>query len=884
MGRALERHDLLLRSCIEDRGGYVFKTVGDAFCAAFKSAGGAVNAALALQLALKEEEWPEEAVIQVRTALHSGEAIARDGDYFGVELSRVGRLLSASHGGQVLMSGATKELVQDHLPDDTALRPMGTHRLRDLSRTEDVYQLEHVKLDGEFPALKTLENLPNNLPRQMTSFVGRGQDLDDLEELFAKTGMLTLTGVGGTGKTRLALQFAADQLDSFEDGVWLVELAPLSDPDLVANEVAHAISLKEEPEKTMIETLTARLKGKEILIVLDNCEHLLDACAEIAEELLRRCKRLKILATSREGLGVGGEHTYRVRSLLSPKVEDATVDSLMEFDAARLFAERAVASSDGFEVTDENASAIAAVCRRLDGIPFAIELAAARMRSMTPQDVNDRLDQKFRLLTGGAKSGLKRHQTLRGLMDWSYDLLDEREQALLRRLSIFRGGWTLNASEKVCCDAIVAELDVIDVLSSLVDKSLVISESRKGSARYRMLETVRDYAAEKFVHDIDQPDVRDQHLEFFMLLAGDAEAELKGKNQEEWLDRLDDERDNIGAALDWATTSAERGNLGLRLAASLILYWDVRGFWRRGCLRYEALLDSSTDRAAARAMALLGLAWLRLDQGLYSAAKVPAEECLALSRELGDKTIEKSAVTALGAIAYRTGDYDQAQERWSAALAICQEFGFEHGVGTSLSNLSAVANARGEFQDGLDLGNRALDILHGHSSTWLTAMFNTGLALLALGQLSEAKSTFEDTVTLARKIGNAETELYALRGLTSIALNANELDTAKRLLKELTVPLRDLGGLRIYMILFLEAAHYMIKTSRADDASRLLGRATESARQIGTKLESYEQSRYESCESLARAMLADDDAFDAAWEEGRKMSLEEAVELAVSDD
>jgi class 3 adenylate cyclase len=450
---ALVRHDELMHAAIEHNGGHVFKTMGDAFCSAFHTAPEALDAALDAQLALCSEVWPKLISIKVRMALHTGVAEGRDGDYFGQPLNRVARLLSAGHGGQVLLSLATQEIIQHTFPSTIQLLAMGEYRLRDLNRPETIFQLIHPDLPNQFPPLKTLDHLTNNLPQQLTSFIGREREIAEIKALLVKTRVLTLTGSAGCGKTRLSLQVAADVLDQYPDGVWFVELAPLVDLALAPQVVASTLGLREQAGKTIVATLTDHLKSRHLLLVLDNCEHLLTACAHLCDVLLRSCPHLTVLASSREGLNIAGEQTYRVPSLSLPNPKARlTLEQVGQYEAVRLFIERATSSKADFAVTHGSAPTLAAVCQQLDGIPLAIELAAARVRSLSVEEINTRLDNRFRLLTGGSKTALPRHQTLRALIDWSYDLLSEQERLLLGRLSVFAGGWTLEAAEQVCSD------------------------------------------------------------------------------------------------------------------------------------------------------------------------------------------------------------------------------------------------------------------------------------------------------------------------------------------------------------------------------------------------------------------------------------------------
>ena len=454
--------------------------------------------------------------------------------------------MAAAHGGQVLLSQAVVDGVREILPAAISLRDLGMVRLKDLSTPEHVYQVVHPQLRQAFPALRSLEATPNNLPQQVTSFIGREKQLAELRRLLAGYRLLTLTGSGGCGKTRLCLQVAADSLERFPDGVWLVELAPLSDPGLVPQTVATVLSLKEEPGMTIGQTLTDHLKDKRLLLVLDNCEHLLDGCARLADALLHRCPEATILASSREALGIGGEQTYRVPSLSLPDPKQAhTPASVVPFEAVQLFSDRALLARSDFQVTDRNAATLASICRRLDGIPLAIELAAARVRSLTIDEINGKLDQRFQLLTGGPRTALPRQQTLRALLDWSFDLLNATEQALFCRLAIFAGGWPPEVAEQVCIGPPVEQTEILNLLTLLTDKSLVVAEERDGATRYRMLETVRQYARERLLESGEEAHWQGRHQAHFLGMAEDAESHLTATDQKTWLDRLEMEHDNL---------------------------------------------------------------------------------------------------------------------------------------------------------------------------------------------------------------------------------------------------------------------------------------------------------------------------------------------------
>jgi predicted ATPase/class 3 adenylate cyclase len=472
MQSALARHDDLLREAVEAHGGYVVKTTGDGVHAAFATAADAIATAIAGQLALRDEDWDPIEPLRVRMGVHTGVAELRDGDYYGGTLNRAARLMSIAYGDQIVVSLATAELVRD---DDYELVDLGEHRLRDLGRAERVFQLSHPGLPSEFGALRSLESFPTNLPLQVTSFVGRSREVEDVINALDESRVVTLTGVGGVGRTRLALQVCGEVLPRFRDGVWFCELGPLVDAELVPELVAGVLGIQQRPGHTKRASVVVACQRRELLLVLDNCEHLLDGAAQMVEALERACPGVRLLATSREGLGVSGERIMALRSLALPS-EGLSAGAAAEIDAVRLFVERVAATRDDFTVTADNVDAIVQICRRLDGIPLAIELAAARVRMMNPAEIASRLDERFRLLTGGGRTTVERHQTLRQAVDWSYDLLDGRERDLVKRLGVFAGGFTLDAAEVVAAEDLLDAFDVLDGLGQLVDKSLVVAD------------------------------------------------------------------------------------------------------------------------------------------------------------------------------------------------------------------------------------------------------------------------------------------------------------------------------------------------------------------------------------------------------------------------
>src|SRR5215208_5323612 len=517
MQEPLARHDELLRTTIEARDGYVFKTVGDAFCAAFGTATDAAEAALACQRMLLEEGWAEEVgAIRVRMALHTGTAEERDEDYFGPPVNRVARLMSAAHGGEVLLSLPAQELVRDQLPPGTTLRDLGEYRLKDLFRPERVFQLSAPGLPVEFPPLRTLDTYRNNLPLQPTPLVGREKEVSEVRDLLRgiETRLLTLTGPGGTGKTRLALQAAADLLDDFPDGTFFVPLATLSEAELFLFTVAETLGVRETGEQPLDESLNDYLSERRLLLVLDNFEQVLGAAPTVTE-MLAGAPELKVLATSRAPLGLYGEKEYAVPPLSVPDVRHLPdFKTLSQYEAVRLFIERAKSAKADFEVTDESAPAVAEICVRLDGLPLAIELAAARIKMLPPKAMLQRLSSRLKLLTGGARDLPERQRTLRGTIEWSFALLDEGEQLLFGRLAVFSGGRTLEAIEAICDAEGDLPVDAFEGVSSLVDKSLIRQEEEPGGEpRFVMLETVHEYAREKLGESSEAEEIKRVHAQ-----------------------------------------------------------------------------------------------------------------------------------------------------------------------------------------------------------------------------------------------------------------------------------------------------------------------------------------------------------------------------------
>ena len=663
MQDAVRRHDTLVRSVVARHGGHVFKTLGDAFCIAFARPEDAVAAMLEAQRALAGEDFSAVDGLRIRAAIHTGTADERDGDYFGPAVNRVARLLAIGHGGQVLVSGVTADLVQGELPAQASLRDLGEHRLRDLARPEYVYQLLAPELTPDFPPLRSLDTLPNNLPRMRTTFVGRDKEIAAITALLEKHQLVTLVGSGGVGKTRTSLQVAANLLDGSGDGVWFIELAPLSSGDYIPTTVAKALGLALAADRDPLDELVRVLSGKRALLVFDNCEHMVEAAARVISALLTGCPNIKVLASSRQGLGIAGEATYRMPSLVLPsKTETAnlTAFELLRYPAISLFVERAGAANDSFSLSDENAPIVADICRRLDGIPLAIELAASRVQILSPRQLRERLDERFRVLTGGSRDVLPRQQTLRALIDWSHDLLDERERTLFRRLGIFVNGFTLEGAVAVGSGDDLDELDVFDLLASLVAKSLVLAEPNGDSLRYRLLESTRVYALEKLADAGERELLARRHLSYFR----DLFAELfrryqRATKRTELNEALASELEDVRAALEGALARSEVLE-GADLIANIAIGWfyNVPPSERLAiCERFVAAAPSGTSPTLARLTVALSNAATSIGQ--QTRAYELAVEAVARARQAGDPEVLAIALetyASAAAVARKTSE------------------------------------------------------------------------------------------------------------------------------------------------------------------------------------------------------------------------------------
>jgi predicted ATPase/class 3 adenylate cyclase len=780
MRPALARHDAIARAAVEGNRGTVVKMTGDGVHAAFPDPIDAVRATLQIQERLADPAQTHGVPLLVRCGLHAGIFERRDNDFFGTSVNRAARIMSAAHGGQMLLSRTVAEMVDGRLPKGVSLHDLGVVRLRDLASPEHVFQVVHPQLRREFPVLRSLEGTPNNLPHQLTSFVGRARELAEIRTALAHTRLLTLVGMGGLGKTRLSLHVAADEMDAYPDGVWFVELAPLRDGWLVTQAIATVLGVKEEAGRPVAEAVINYVKDRKLLLVLDNCEHLLASCAELARWMLLGAPFVKVLASSREPLHVAGEATYPLDGLSVPLRSAAiTPAAASECEAVRLFVDRANAAHPSFRITAQNAAAVASICRRLDGIPLAIELAAARVRGIPVQEISQRLDDRFQLLASRDSSLLPRQQTLRALIDWSYDLLSPSEQSLLRQLAVFAGGWTLEAAEAVChCGD---QENVLDLLSRLVEKSLVALDPESG--RYRLLETVRQYAQDRATELGEGDFARDRQLAFYVALAEKAKPELQGPQQAAWIARLDEELENILAAHAWADNAARGGELDLKLVSPIKLYWISRGLMELGHrLTVEALArEGAGERNHVRCKGLFDVGQLRYFMGRYAAARESLEESLAIARELADKRAIAAVLQPLGMAALGQGQLVTAGDYLEEAVALAKERDNKRELAAAYTALAQLRRVEGRSDAAMPLYEQVLRLARDLDDRESVAIALLDLVMVTKSaDTQKAKAMLGDALEIAVELRSTRVVQSALDVCAGLAAMGGDWERAAR--------------------------------------------------------------------------------------------------------
>jgi len=879
MQAALARHDLLFEDAVRQHDGVQIRRrgEGDSRFAVFRSAHDATRAAVAIQCAFAAERWPTPRPIAVRIGVHTGEAELREDGYHGTAVNRCARLRSIGHGGQILLSETTAGLVREDLPDGTSLRYLGAHRLQDLTRPERVSQLLHPMLPDDFSPLASLDTRPHNLPIQPTPLLGREDELrtvrslllrDDPSASSGQARLVTLTGPGGTGKTRLALQAAAELLDGFPDGVYFVSLARISDPALVISAIAQVLGLREAGSRSLQDTVIDYLKEKQLLLVLDNFEQVLPAALHVAE-VLAACWSVTVLVTSRAVLHLQGEHECAVPPLALPDpAPAATAETLGRYPAVTLFVQRARDLRADFALSDQNAPAVAEICRRLDGLPLALELAAARTRLLSPEVLLRRLEHRLPVLTGGARDLPARQRTLRDAIAWSYDLLSDAERHLFQRLSVFVGGFTLGAVDEVARDEgrgasegpsspLATHPSSLDLVVSLVDKSLLRQEA--GSAdepRFGMLETIREFATDRLDASGESALLRQRHAAYYLALAEEAEIELRGAQQAIWLDRLEAEHDNLRTALTRSLTDAADSTgdpalveLGTRLAGALLWFWLVRGYvsegyrWLQAALVASGRTADSPPATSARGKALAGAGHLAQYQGDYAQSAALLEESVTVLRAAGDEHGVAWSLGMLGELARNRRDYAQAASLLEESLALARRIGDRWTMYHVLYRLGEMARNRREYDRAATLYEESLVIRRefGDKRGIAAALHSLGFAAWEQGHPERAAALLAQSLALHGEVRNMIGIAICLAGLGGIALESRQLARA----------------------------------------TRLLGAVEALCETIGASLLPAEQAHYERDRAGARDALGEP-AFAAAWSEGRAMPLDLAIADALA--
>ena len=784
-----DEHAVIMRKAIAEGRGMEIRTEGDSFFAVFPTPGGALGAAVAAQRGLAVHRWSSGRPLRVRVGMHTGEGVLGGDDYLGIDVNLAARIAAAANGGQVLLSEATRVLVEQGLPRGVTLRDLGPHRLKDIERAQRLHDLVVDDLDSEFPPPRSLE-VPTNLPAERTSFVGREEDVARVKDLLRGPGLLTLTGPGGSGKTRLALHAARELIGEYPDGVFLAALAPITDPLLVPATIVDAVGIRAEGQRDIRDALLDHLRNRETLIVLDNFEQVLGA-SPVVVDLLEASSRLRILVTTREPLHVAGEQEYPVAPLGLP--EGSTPDVVARSEAVTLFVERASAVDPAFELTDANAETVGELCSRLDGLPLAIELAASRVKMLPPSAILQRLEHRLELLTGGPVDMPARQRTLREAIAWSHDLLDEHERGLFRRLSVFAGGWNLETAEEVANLAPESRTDVLEVLGSLVDKSLVRRVPDGAEARFGMLESIREFGAEQLVDSGEAEAVRDRHVGVFLVLARSAQPHFRGRDQVPWLDRLELEHDNLRTALRWII---ERGDAqtGLLLVHALWRFWHLHSHLADGRRWVEETLHipGASERTRERALGLTALGGLAYWQSDVPAFRAAYEEALDLFREVGDRQAEAQGLYNLSFAPAMEGDFPTAIDLVEQAAELAAELDLPELLADCQWLLGIAARLQGDLARSRELAAESLRIQRERGDPFgaTICLFALGRTAFEQGDAATARSTFLEALGNDERISNLTGMTTSLDNLAAQAsaggdhLRALRLAGASQALKD----------------------------------------------------------------------------------------------------
>jgi predicted ATPase/class 3 adenylate cyclase len=882
----LQRHRMIVREAISLSSGEEQGTEGDSFFVLFDSPSVACAAALTIQRRLVEEPWPPGCEIRVRVGLHAGEIEFRDG-WVGLAIHEAARIGAAAHGAQTVVSGAVRDLVGPHLPDGATFSDLGRHRLKDVDEPVGLYQLNHQALEADFPPLRTISDLrlANNLPGQVSTFVGRERELGEVLRLVRSSRLVTLTGSGGSGKTRLALRVGAEMLDGSGDGVWLIDLASVSSPDSVASAVANVLGIRENPARPTLEVLAEALSDRSTLLILDNCEHVVGAAAKLVDAVMRAAPKIVVMATSREALQIDGERVYLVPSLSVPGADAEDPEVICRSESVRLLVERAAQHKPVFRLDQTNAAAAAAVCRRLDGIPLAIELAAARLRTLSLGDLEGSLDKRFQILTGGSRLALPRQQTLRGLIDWSWDLLTGPEQMLLGRLSVFAGDFDLAAAQAVAAGRELEHFSVLDLLDALIEKSLVQADDSTGTVRFRLLETMRHYAAEKLAGGgADVEGIQRAHRDFYLSLADEARPHLISKDQLVWLDRLDAEHGNISAALARASSDADPVP-GLRLATALRQFWKARGFLSEGIDAIKAALERLPEDTppSLRAEALANLANLLGEVGSGREAIALAQQAWVMADDLGDQRLAADTLGTRAFVAARQGDPEGALPLIEEGPAIARRLPDDHLTAAHLS-LRAIArdmlgNHRGAVSDTAECVKLYRRV--GDQRLVGGMLGNLRYGELSLGELGAALDHLTEALRIAREMNDPKGVIIATFNLGVAAYLEGQDEKAEGLFAEALSRSRRSAVKADLAYTLAGVAMTKSRLGEERQAAVLHGAVDAAFELLGQAMPPLEAGLHKSDVTKLQDGLGLE-AFAIAYQEGREMPLDEVMALALA--